>query len=143
MPQVRDPKTGRYTSGGSSSYEAGASAGTNSRIQKAKAMGGGAAAGSGATGAPQVTEHMQSVSNSLYSELHGAVDPYDGTKLQVVSPNKYAVTIQGNGYSDKVWSERTDEFRWEQNGSYKASFKTAEEAVSAVLKSYKSEGFKK
>ena len=41
MPQVRDPKTGRYTSGGGSSYEAGANAGTNPRIQKAKAMGDG------------------------------------------------------------------------------------------------------
>lgn len=45
MPQVRDPKTGRYTSGGGSSYEAGASAGTNSRIQKAKAVGAGATSG--------------------------------------------------------------------------------------------------
>ena len=41
MPQVRDPKTGRYTSGGGSSYEAGASAGTNSRLQKAKSVGSG------------------------------------------------------------------------------------------------------
>lgn len=40
MPQVRDPKTGRYTSGGGSSV--GGAAGTNPRIQKAKAMGGGA-----------------------------------------------------------------------------------------------------
>lgn len=43
MPQVRDPKTGRYTSGGSSSV--GGAAGTNPRIQKAKAVGGGASAG--------------------------------------------------------------------------------------------------
>lgn len=41
MPQNRDPKTGRYTSGGGSSYEAGASASTNSRIQKAKLVGAG------------------------------------------------------------------------------------------------------
>ena len=44
MPQVRDPKTGRYTSGGGSSV--GGAAGTNPRIQKAKAVGGGATAGS-------------------------------------------------------------------------------------------------
>jgi hypothetical protein len=43
MPQVRDPKTGRYTSGGGSSV--GGAAGTNPRIQKAKAVGGGATAG--------------------------------------------------------------------------------------------------
>ena len=42
MPQVRDPKTGRYTSGGGSSV--GGAAGTNPRIQKAKAIGGGATA---------------------------------------------------------------------------------------------------
>lgn len=35
MPQVRDPKTGRYTS------EGGSSSGTNHRIQKAKAIGSG------------------------------------------------------------------------------------------------------
>jgi hypothetical protein len=43
MPQVRDAKTGRYTSGGSSSV--GGAASTNPRIQKAKAVGGGAPAG--------------------------------------------------------------------------------------------------
>ena len=43
MSQVRDPKTGRYTSGGGSSV--GGAAGTNPRIQKAKAVGGGATAG--------------------------------------------------------------------------------------------------
>lgn len=43
MPQVRDPKTGRYTSGGGSSV--GGAASTNPRISKAKAVGGGAAAG--------------------------------------------------------------------------------------------------
>lgn len=43
MPQVRDPKTGRYTSGGDSSV--GGAASTNPRIQKAKAVGGGATAG--------------------------------------------------------------------------------------------------
>lgn len=37
MPQVRDPKTGRYTSGGSSSV--GGAAGTNPRISKARAVG--------------------------------------------------------------------------------------------------------
>lgn len=42
MPQVRDAKTGRYTSGGSSSV--GGAASTNPRIQKAKAVGGGAPA---------------------------------------------------------------------------------------------------
>lgn len=44
MPQVRDPKTGRYTSGGESSV--GGAASTNSRLQKAKAVGAGAPAGS-------------------------------------------------------------------------------------------------
>lgn len=140
MPQVRDPKTGRYTSGGGSSV--GGASGANPRIQKAKAVGGGAPAG-GASGAPQVHEHMQGVSNKLYAELDGAVSPYDGSKLRITSPNKYAVTITGNGFSDKVWSEREGEFRWEQDGAYKASFKTADAAVSAVVKSYKSEGFKK
>lgn len=43
MPQVRDPKTGRYTSGGGSSV--GGAAGTNPRIQKAAAVGAGATAG--------------------------------------------------------------------------------------------------
>jgi hypothetical protein len=43
MPQVRDSKTGRYTSGGGSSV--GSAAGTNPRIQKAKAVGNGATAG--------------------------------------------------------------------------------------------------
>lgn len=47
MPQVRDPKTGRYTSGGGSSV--GGAAGTNPRIQKAAAVGGGAPAGGGVT----------------------------------------------------------------------------------------------
>ena len=43
MPQVRDAKTGRYTSGGGSSV--GGAAGTNPRIQKANAVGAGAPAG--------------------------------------------------------------------------------------------------
>lgn len=43
MPQVRDPKTGRYTSSGGSSV--GSPAPTNPRIQKAAAMGAGATAG--------------------------------------------------------------------------------------------------
>lgn len=47
MPQVRDPKTGRYTSGGGSSV--GGAAGTNPRIQKAKAVGNGATAAGGAS----------------------------------------------------------------------------------------------
>lgn len=54
MPQVRDPKTGRYTSGGGSSV--GGAAGTNPRIQKAKAVGGGATAG-GASPASQGEYH--------------------------------------------------------------------------------------
>ena len=43
MPQVRDPKTGQYTSGGGSSV--GSAASTNPRIQKAAAVGAGATAG--------------------------------------------------------------------------------------------------
>lgn len=53
MPQVRDPKTGRYTSGGGSSV--GGAASTNPRIQKAAAVGNGATAG-GAT--PNVGDKM-------------------------------------------------------------------------------------
>ena len=47
MPQVRDPKTGRYTSGGGSSV--GGASSTNPRIQKAAAVGNGATAGAGGT----------------------------------------------------------------------------------------------
>lgn len=53
MPQVRDPKTGRYTSGGGSSV--GGAASTNPRIQKAKAVGSGATAGGASTTAEKLT----------------------------------------------------------------------------------------
>lgn len=46
MPQVRDPKTGRYSSGGSS---VGGAAGTNPRVSKAAAVGNGATAGGAPT----------------------------------------------------------------------------------------------
>lgn len=52
MPQVRDPKTGRYTSGGGSSV--GGAAAVNPRIQKAAAVGGGATAGGVSTSTKKV-----------------------------------------------------------------------------------------
>lgn len=66
MPQARDPKTGRYTSGGGSSV--GGAAGTNSRIQKAKAVGGGASAGNPPpikNPLPQLTKEESVVVDSL------------------------------------------------------------------------------
>ena len=60
MPQVRDPKTGRYISGDGSSV--GGAAGTNPRIQKAAAVGAGAPS---SKPAPSLSETF---ANSSYSE---------------------------------------------------------------------------
>lgn len=66
MPQSRDPKTGRYVSGSGSSI--GGAAGTNSRVQKAKAVGGGASAGSNPSiknPLPQLTKKESDAVDSL------------------------------------------------------------------------------
>ena len=60
MPQVRDPKTGRYTSGGDSSV--GGAASTNPRIQKAAAL------GAGATVSKATPKLSETFASSSYSE---------------------------------------------------------------------------
>ena len=65
MPQVRDPKTGRYTSGGGSSV--GGAAGTNPRVSKARAVGAGATAGGASAGSEAKVnpKHQRTAENFL------------------------------------------------------------------------------
>ena len=79
MPQVRDPKTGRYTSGGGSSV--GGAAGTNPRIQKAKAVGAGATAGGGNPATKQWVDDTFS-GDGLGGQLREASNEYFTGKTQ-------------------------------------------------------------
>lgn len=74
MPQVRDPKTGRYTSGGGSSV--GGAASTNPRISKAKAVGNGATAGGSST----AIKSQRAIS---YSDAEKAFNAPKGTVIEV------------------------------------------------------------
>lgn len=92
MPQVRDPKTGRYTSGGGSSV--GGAAGTNPRIQKARAMSGGASAG----GSSPAQQKKQALERNLKAKKQQDIE----TKMRKISADmkkleKYSGT-SGNEY---------------------------------------------
>ena len=92
MPQVRDPKTGRYVSAGGSSV--GGAAGTNSRVSKAKAVGNGAPAG-GTSKAPTF--------NGTRSELKKAIaDTENDIKLF----EKLAKKTKMSMYSEQAKSMR-------------------------------------
>lgn len=75
MPQVRDPKTGRYISGGGSSV--GGAASTNPRIQKAAAVGNGAPAGGSSKSSPK------SSSKSVESQVEKIVEGGSYSSLTV------------------------------------------------------------
>ena len=79
MPQTRDAKTGRYTSGGGSSV--GGAAGTNARVQKAKAVGGGATAGgASAGGSSPAIQSKKAISQSDAEKMFNAPK---GTVIEV------------------------------------------------------------
>lgn len=67
MPQVRDSKTGRYTSGGASA--------PNPRIQKAKAVGNG-------TTAPEIKNPIPQLSSDETSAIEGLL--LEGGKLSII-----------------------------------------------------------
>lgn len=74
MPQVRDPKTGRYVSAGGSSV--GGAAGTNPRVSKAKAVGNGAPAG----GSSPAIKSQRAISHSDAEKMFNAPK---GTVIEV------------------------------------------------------------
>ena len=103
MPQVRDAKTGRYTSGGGSSV--GGAAGTNPRIQKAKAMGGGATAG-GSAWEPDVDD-VPAPWEGATSTSKKAADP----KTVKMSPQQATKAVRDLKLnSDPNMTVYTDEF---------------------------------
>lgn len=87
MPKVRDPKTGRFTSAGGSSYEAGATAPTNPRIQKAKAVGSGSTLL--ANPIPQLSADEVSVIYSVLKGKEGIV--YDAPVEDVSLSNVHSI----------------------------------------------------
>jgi hypothetical protein len=110
MPQVRDPKTGRYTSGGGSSV--GGAAGTNPRIQKAKAVGNGATAGG-------TTTSKAPTFNGTRSELKKAIaETESGIKLFENLAKKTKMSM----YSEQAKSMRktlAELYAADSSGGYK------------------------
>lgn len=103
MPQVRDGKTGRYTSGGGSSV--GGAAGTNPRIQKAKAVGGGAAAGGNV---------VNEDANPEYRYHSTSTEAYEKIKFSELNPSSRGMHGKGvyfayNVEGTKGWTSEKKE----------------------------------
>lgn len=104
MPQMRDPKTGRYISGGGSSV--GGAASTNPRIQKAAAVGNGATAGGGSIvnedANPEYRYH--STSYQAFSDIK-----YDGLKPSTRGQLGKGVYLSKDVEGTKGWTSEDKE----------------------------------
>lgn len=102
MPQVRDPKTGQYTSGGGSSV--GGAASTNPRIQKAAAVGAGATAGGGSA--------VQSRKQISYDDAEKMFNAPKGTRLE----------LSHHSSGDYVGEYTRTERGWAGSQKYRSSY---------------------
>lgn len=141
MPQTRDPKNGRYTSGGGSSV--GGAAGTNPRIQKARAVGGGATAGSSPGSAG-----ISSIKDDLSSKLSGKkYNEYEGTDYEFsVSSKGTSVKVSVKAYDTKFdtdtisYQPKSGTYKWKGYEGAGGTYKSASEASKAVTDYWKDAG---
>lgn len=128
MPQVRDPKTGRYTSGGSSSV--GGAAGINPRVQRAKAVGGGATAGGGQSyKAMREQEAIEMMSPRASRAIKTALS--DGTSREVLS--KYNRDISN---TEKRLKAEKNKFRQTVLAQELVTLRAEKKAIDAYAENY-------